>query len=161
MPLGLSNGIATVVINNNGTVLRGFVTIASAQPDIFTSTNGPGGRAAVVNITNPNARTPEPFTVTTDVNGTATPTVLEVTLTGVRNVQASEVTVTIGTTAITGASILLVTPNREMPGFDIITFTLPGTLAGAGDVPIVISVAKSGVTSSSRPSDSAPHITIN
>jgi hypothetical protein len=48
-----------------------------------------------------------------------------------------------------------------MPGFDIINFTLPASLAGAGDVPVVVSVSKNGVTTVSRPAATAPHITIN
>ena len=42
-----------IVVNNNGTVIRGNVVIVAAQPDIFTTTNGPGGRALVCNVTNP------------------------------------------------------------------------------------------------------------
>lgn len=169
VPIGVSTGVATVVINsrlNGGTQLRGFVLIVPAQPDIFTTTMDAGGRAAVVNVTNPLARTPEPFTVTsTDINGDTVPTVLEISLTGVRNAAASEVTVAIvtasGTTNITGDSIVLVRPNREMPGWDIINFRLPATLAAAGDVPIIVTVTRGSVAFSSRPAATAPHITIN
>jgi hypothetical protein len=49
-----------------------------------------------------------------------------------------------------------------MPGFDIINFALPASLAGAGDVPIQVTFARSGgITTVSRPPDTAPHITIN
>ncbi len=169
VPIGLAPGLGTVVINsrlNGGTQLRGFVRIVPAQPDIFTTTNDAGGRAGVVNVTNPMTRTPEPFTVTsTDGSGNVVPTVLEVTLTGVRNVTAAEVKVTIvkGTesTDITGASIVLVRSNPQMPGFDIIDFTLPATLAAAGDVPIIVTITRNGVTYVSRPAATAPHITIN
>jgi hypothetical protein len=75
-------------------------------------------------------------------------------------VTPSEVTVTIGTTAISGSAILFVGPNQSMPGFDLLTFTLPESLAGAGDVPIVVTVNKSG-TFTSRAVATAPHITIN
>ncbi len=159
MPIGLGLGTGTVVVNNNGNVLRSFVPIVPAQPDIFTTTNDAGGRAAVVNVTNPMNRTLEPFQVKSlDASGTLVATVLEVTLTGVRNVLTTEVTVTVGTTAITPA--LTVRPNPEMAGFDTLTFTLPEALAGAGDVPIVITVNKSG-TFTSRPAASAPMILIN
>jgi len=67
----------------------------------------------------------------------------------------------VGTTAITGGSILFIGPNAEMPGVDIINFQLPASLAGAGDVPVVVTVNKQGLTVTSRPADSAPHITIN
>jgi hypothetical protein len=41
--LGAATAPVSVVVNNNGTVIRGSF-IVSAQPDIFTSTMGAGGR---------------------------------------------------------------------------------------------------------------------
>lgn len=162
VPIGLAAGPVSVVINNNGTVLRNFVQIVAAQPDIFTTTNDAGGRAMVVSVTNPLNRTNEPFAVTsTDGSGNTVPTVLEITLTGARPAAAGDITVTIGTTAITGAAIVFVGPILAMPGFDVINVTLPASLAGAGDVPIIVGVTKGGATISSRPSDTAPHITIS
>jgi hypothetical protein len=158
VPIGLPTGVASVVINNNGRVFRSFITIVVAQPDIFTL---PGNRAQVVNVTNM-ARAGEPFAVKTlNDQGDLVATVLEATVTGVRNVLPSEVTVTIGTTAITGTAIQAVRPNPDMPGFDIVVFTLPESLAGAGDVPIVITALRSGATFSSRSTATAPHITIS
>lgn len=169
VPIGVPTGVRTVVVNsrmNGGKQFRGFITIVSAQPDIFTTTNDAGGRAAVVNVTNPMSRTPEPFNVTsTDGNGNTFPTVLEVSLTGARNAVVAEVKVSIvtatATTDITGDQIVLVRPNREMPGWDIIHFKLPASLAGAGDVPIIVTITKSGTAFVSRPAATAPHITIN
>src|SRR2546429_94803 len=107
---------------NNGTVIRGALAIVSAQPDIFTSTNGPGGRAVVCNATNPAVCTPEPFTVTTnDGTGTQAATILRVSMTGVRNNLASTITATIGTTAIIAGS----NATSDLPGTDLVTFTLP------------------------------------
>jgi uncharacterized protein (TIGR03437 family) len=158
VPIGFPPGIASVVINNNGTVFRTFINILGAQPDLFET----AGRATVFNVTNPLVRTSEPFQVKSlDQSNNLVATVLEVTLTGVRFATPSEVTVTVGTTTISGAAILFVGPNRDMPGFDLLTFTLPESLAGAGDVPISVTVIKNGVTSSSRPAATAPHITIN
>ena len=163
MPVGVSLGVGTVAINvldagaNTDTLQRGFVQVVFAQPDIFTSTNGEGGRALAFNITNPINRTPEPFSVTT---GTVA-TVIELSVTGMHFAVPAETTVTIGTTVIPSASILSVQPNPEMPGFDIITFTLPASLAGAGDVPIQVTHLRGSVTAQSRPTDTAPHITIN
>ena len=54
-----------------------------------------------------------------------------------------------------------VQPNLEMPGFNVINFTLPASLAGAGDVPIQVSFSRAGLVTVSRPADTAPHITIN
>jgi hypothetical protein len=139
-----------------------LINVILVQPDIFTTTGDAGGRAIAFNVTNPNARTTEPFSVTSlDAGGTSVPTVIELSVTGVRGAVPADVTVTVGTTAITGAAILAVQPNREMPGFDIINFTLPASLAGAGDVPVVVTTSKNGVTTSSRPADTAPRITIN
>ncbi|MDX6692874.1 MAG: hypothetical protein QOF02_477 [Blastocatellia bacterium] len=166
VPVGLAATIGTntypVTINNNGSVIRSTIQINPTQPDIFSTTNDAGGRAIVLNVTNPAAPTPEPFTVTSlNSGGTSVPTILQIMLTGVRNMTPSTVTVRIGTTDITGvANILLVGPT-DMPGVDQINVQLPATLAGAGDVPIIVSVTIGGVTYTSRPADTAPHITIN
>jgi hypothetical protein len=176
-----------VIVNVNTTptptATRSRVPIVTAQPDIGSTTNGPGGRAAVTNVTNTCAGpTNEPFSATTTrpkiVDGVCSatetetvPTVLEIVLTGVRNVTTGQVTVTIGTTAISGTSITFtglanaggtLTPATDTPGIDHINVALPASLAGAGDVPIVVSVLSGSVTTTSRPTtDTPPHITIN
>jgi len=161
VPLGSAPGVATLVVNsrlNGGTQLRGLLQIVPAQPDLFSV----GGRAAIVNVTNPLARTGEPFTVTSmDGSGMTVPTVLEITLTGVRGVTPAEVKVTVGTTDITGASIVLVKPNLEMPGWDIINFMLPASLANSPDVPVIVTVTRGTSIFSSRPAATAPLITIS
>ena len=163
MPVGLPASVASVVVNNNGTTFRGFVQIVLAQPDIFITSNTFGGnRGVICNVTN--STIPgcivEPFTVTSlDSTGTSVPTVLEIHLTGVRNVLASEVTVRIGTTDITPANS--VGPNTNMFGFDFIRITLPASLAGAGDVPVIVTITKSGGTFVGRAADTAPLIRIN
>jgi hypothetical protein len=96
-----------------------------------------------------------------DAGGTSVATIIELSVTGVRGAIPGEITVTVGTTAISGAAIVSVQPNREMPGFDIINFTLPATLAGAGDVPIQVTFSRAGFSAVSRPAATAPHITIN
>ena len=161
VPRSVTTGVAKVIINNNGTVLRGFVLIVAAQPDVFSTTADAGGRAIAVNVTNPASRTGEPFpTQSLDMAGNLVPTVLELSLTGARGVATSEVKITIGTTDITGTSITFVGPNTEMPGFDIINFVLPATLSNAGDLPIVVTVTRSSAVFTSRPPDTAPHVTI-
>ncbi|HYN86317.1 MAG TPA: hypothetical protein VER32_13800, partial [Pyrinomonadaceae bacterium] len=179
VPVGLvpsgANTSVPVVINNNGTVIRSTVNIHPASPDIFTSTNGAGGRAAVLNVTNPCvAATGEPFTVTTTrpAGGVCTattteqaPTELLIVLTGVRNITSpANVSVTIGTTVIQGTAnadspIRSVGPSRTA-GFDQIVVRLPATLAGAGDVPVVVTITTTAGTFTSRPADTAPRITI-
>src|SRR5258708_26775667 len=108
VPIGLpaNNALQSyaVVINNNGTVIRGLMVVVAAQPDIFSSANGAGGRAVVCNITKQPAPFPclmEPFNVKSDDGtGTLLPTVLEIHVTGVRNSIAGGITAPIGTTAL-------------------------------------------------------------
>ncbi len=179
VPRGLASGATAlpVTIFNNGAVIRTSLVLNPAQPDIFTSTNGAGGRAAVLNVTNPCVAPPgEPFSVTTtrpvgsasgDCTSSQTETVatqLLIMLTGVRGVTtANSITVRIGTTDIVGTadatSPIQIGPSNT-PGFDQITVTLPASLAGAGDVPVIVTVTTTGGTFTSRPADSAPHITI-
>jgi hypothetical protein len=157
-----------VTIINNGAVIRTSLLITAAAPDIFTSTNGPLGRAAVLNVTNPCVSPPgEPFAVTTarpvgSANGVCTSTDTEtvatqllIMLTGVRNATTAQVTVRIKDTDLTGTAILSVGPSNT-PGFDQIVVQLPVGLAGAGDSPVIVTVS----SATSRPADSAPRITI-
>ena len=168
LPIGVAPGVGAVAINvfdagaNTDTIHRGLLQIVSGQPDIFTVPTGPGGRAAATNVTNPMMPSGEPFNVTsTDSTGATVATIIELNVTGVRGAAASEITVTVGTTAISGAAIVSVRPNTKMPGWDLINFTLPASLAGAGDVPVQVQFVRGGLTTVSRPADTAPHITIN
>jgi uncharacterized protein (TIGR03437 family) len=157
-----------VVINNNGTTIRSTIQIVLTQPDIFTLTDGFGSnRASVLNVTNPlSAGSPEPFTVTTTYvdssgNTVTAPTILRVFVTGARRVtDASLITVRIGTTDIVGTtaatSPIKISPT-DLPGTDQIDVTLPSSLAGAGDVTVIVTI--SGVAS--RAADTAPKIRIN
>ncbi|HWW77807.1 MAG TPA: hypothetical protein VNZ44_20550 [Pyrinomonadaceae bacterium] len=173
--LATSTTAAPVVIFNNGAVIRSSVLINPVQPDIFTSTNDAGGRAAVVNVTNPCVAAPgEPFAVTTTrPTGSGTtgncsasttetaPTRLLILVTGLRAPAGTTptVTVTIGTTQLSGSAIVSFGPSNT-PGFDQIIVELPASLAGAGDVPIVVSATAGGATFTSRPAATAPRITI-
>lgn len=158
-PPGVATGVANVVINildtgaNTDTQLRGLLQIVAGQPDIFTTTSDAGGRALAVNAV---TGTSEPFSVTTNGN----PTVIQLSVTGVRFAARTEITVTVGTTVISGDGIISVTPNFQNSGFDLINFALPASLAGAGDVPIQVQFSR-GITTVSRPAATAPHITIN
>jgi uncharacterized protein (TIGR03437 family) len=163
VPIGLAPVTAPVVINSvdagagTDTMFRGLLQIIPGQPDIGTTTGDAGGRAIAFNITVPGTRSPEPFSVTT----AGQPTKIELTLTGVRSAAINEITVTVGTTAIPTANVTRVGPNTNMHGFDIIEFTLPASLAGAGDVPIQVQFVRGNLTTVSRPAATAPHITIN
>jgi uncharacterized protein (TIGR03437 family) len=173
--LAASATAAPVVIFNNGALVRTAVVLNQAQPDIFTSTNGAGGRAAALNVTNTCVSPPgEPFTVTstrpkgnvcTSSETETVPTQLLFMVTGMRGLTtANGVTVRIGTTDIVGTGDLNTSPVKvsasNTPGFDQVTVTLPASLAGAGDVPVIITVTLGGTTFTSRPADTAPRITI-
>jgi hypothetical protein len=167
VPVGISPGVATVVVNNRGTVFRGFVQIVQSQPDIVTSTHDAGGNAYVCNITNSSTSgcMMGPFTVTSpDINGNVGPTVLELHLTGVRLALASETKVSfISGTTTTDIVPTSVRPNVNMFGEDQIIFVLPASLAGMApiDYKVVVTVTKSAVVTTSRPEATAPTITIN
>jgi uncharacterized protein (TIGR03437 family) len=158
VPKGLATGIYPIVINNNGTVIRGNIAIVAAQPDIVTSTNGPNGRAFICNVTDPSVPgcIMEPFNVTSpNASGSPVPTVLELHLTGVRGVTAAAISVIIGTTTIVPTSNI----PADQPGFDLVTFTLPSTVDRGDNLPVV--VRASGATSRPTPGDAPPLVKIN
>jgi uncharacterized protein (TIGR03437 family) len=152
-----------VVINiREGTTVRSVTSVLqviAAQPDIFT--NAETMRARVFNFTNMTLieEPAEGFPVTTDVLGTATPTVLAIMLTGIRNVPVSAITVRIGDRTLTGTEIISNTPT-DRPGLDQLNVRLRSDLAGLGDQPLIVSVTIAGQTYTSRPAGSAPRIRI-
>jgi uncharacterized protein (TIGR03437 family) len=166
VPIGLSSGVVSVVINNRGTVYRGFVQIVAAQPDIFTSTNDAGGVARVCNVTNTaiSGCVPGPFQVTTaDSTGTQVPTILEIYTTGNRFTAAGETKVSfVNGTTTTDIVPSSVRPNTNMFGFDLVTITLPASLAGAApiDYKVIITVTKGTSTFTSRAAATASQVTI-
>jgi uncharacterized protein (TIGR03437 family) len=161
MPIGLpisGSGSYPIVINNNGTVIRGYVVLVAAQPDVETLSNGPNGRAVVCNITTiQTGCVPEPFDVTTpNATGSPVPTILEVHVTGVRGVPANALFVIIGTTSITPFNNI----PSDLPGHDLVIITLPSTVDRGDNLPVVVRVG-AGATSRPTPGDSPPLIKIN
>ena len=166
VPPGLAGAAAgteySIVINNNGTVIKGKIVLVPARPDVFTTLSipGPGGRARVFNATN-TVLTREPFTVTTirRRGERRVPTVLRLYLTGVQNLAAAAFTIRIGSTTISGAQI---TSNAILvePGIYSVDFTLPPELNRAGDQPVIVSVSVGGVTYFARLDDTAPRLFI-
>ncbi|HXG83799.1 MAG TPA: hypothetical protein VNI84_07215 [Pyrinomonadaceae bacterium] len=150
-----------IIINNNGTVFRGTITVVPGRPDIFTNlpTPGPGGRARVFNATN-RVLTGEPITITTVRirGGRRVPTVFRVFLTGVGGVPNTAITIRVGTRDISGTAVSA--PVLREPGVYSIDFTLPTELRGAGDVPIIITVNAGGTIFQSRLEDTAPRFRI-
>ena len=163
-PPGLSSAVTgtsyPVVINNQGTQIKGFITIVPARPDIFSSNLGPGGRAQATNVTNRVPRI-EPFTVRTIKvkGGLRVPTVIRLRITGVQGVPASAISIRIGNTTISGAQVVSGGVLVE-PGVYTIDFLLPQSLSGAGDQPIVVTVTSGTTTFTSRLDDTAPRIWI-
>lgn len=151
-----------LVINNNGALIRSTIQIVGAQPDIFTK---PGtGRAMVFIVTNPFVEMAEPaggFPVTSVNNtGATVPTVLRIVLTGARNIAASAITVTIGTTDLSGTAIVTNSVPRDAPGFDQIDVQIPASLSPSCNVPVIVKITLNGQTFTSRPAGTAPIISI-
>ncbi len=169
LPVGLGPGIKTVVVNNGGTVFRGFVNVVASQPDIFNPpTNGPGGVAMACNVTATGRSgvgcIVGPFQVTSaDGTGTQVPTQLEIWTTGTRLALPAETKVSfISGTTTTDVTPTFVLPNTNKFGFDLITIALPASLAGMApvDYKVVITVTKVGGPFFSRPEATASTITI-
>jgi len=152
--------IYPIVINNQGTILRGDVTIVPARPDIFNDTGTAGGRAQVLNVTN-RVHLTEPFNVYTVRirGGVRTKSVLRVKVTGIANTSASSITLRLGSVTVNGTFVqtggILVEP-----GVYTVDFTLPDTAIGLGDVPLVITVTAGTTTFTSRLDDTAPRLII-
>ena len=163
VPPALSSGVTgtayPLVVNSSGVVFRSSITIIPTRPDIFTTlaAPAPNGRARIFNITNTVFRT-EPFDVTTLRlrGGRRVPTVLRLFLTGVEGAPASITSIRIRDVTITPTTAAIL---RE-PGVYSFDFTLPATLRGAGDVPIIVTVTAGGVTFQSRLDDTAPQFRI-
>jgi uncharacterized protein (TIGR03437 family) len=161
LPASAAGTTYPVVINYNGGVFKSTITLVPARPDIFTTSAvpGPGGRARIFNATN-RVLTVEPFSVRTVRvrGGVFVPTVLRVFLTGVEGVPAGNITIRVGNRDVPIASITA--PVLREPGVYSIDFTLPPELAGAGDVPIIVTVTVNNIVFQSRLEDTAPRFRI-
>jgi uncharacterized protein (TIGR03437 family) len=159
----LADGTTTypMVININGTVIKTTMTIVPARPDVFTLTGaGPGGRAKIFNITNAVPRV-EPFTVFTIMlrGGKRVPSRMRIYLTGVEAAAPVNISIRIGSVTINGAGITTGATLLE-PGVYAVDFTLPSTLNGAGDQPVVVTITTGTTSFSSRLDDTAPRVFI-
>ena len=167
VPPGLAAGTYDIVLNDNGTVTRSLANtgnnqlpIIAAQPDIFSFTLGQagGGRARAFNVTNPVFQG-EPFNVFTFRRRSfaRVATVVRLYATGIAGAGASNLSIQIGSTTISGAQILTGAVATDQPGVYSVDFTLPSTLSGAGDSPITITVSTGAA---SRLADTAPRVQI-
>ncbi len=152
-----------VVINNNGVVFKGNVTVVPARPDVFTNlpSPGPGGRAKIFNATN-RVLTTEPFVIKTfRLRGSRlVSSVLRVHVTGIDNSRGNlTFAIRIGNREISGALVLTNSILVE-PGVYTVDFTLPSELLNAGDQPIIFSAISGGIVYQSRLDDTAPRVFI-
>lgn len=161
VPKEVSAGLQPVVINHNGVVIRDNLQIVStSQPDVVTNKiiaadyigdriPSSGGRAYVLDVTDPNNPQTEPFTVTPQSK-------FRVFLTGVEGVDSNSITIQIGNETIQGSSILTNATEADYPGIFTFDFEMPSVLDGAGNVPVVVSVG----SEQSHPATEAAHINI-
>ncbi len=162
VPPGLApdrNNTLPIVINHNGTVMRGKITIVEYRPDIFRSEENPeANRARLENITN-RVRTTEPFNVLTfKYRGSRkVPTLLRLYVTGIQFAQGSSMAVKFGGDQTTG------TINNALevePGVFAVDFTLSANLQGKGDQPVLIDILGSTGLFFSRLEADAPRTRI-
>jgi hypothetical protein len=163
LPIDPTNGSSyPLVINDNGAEYKSNVLLVAARPDVFTTgTPGPGGRAKMFNVTN-RVPTTEPFTVFTVMirGGRRVSSHMRLYLTGVGSFSAnSTLTVRIGNATAAAGSILSA-PVLVEPGVYYVDFTMPSSLRGAGDQPVVVTVTVGGVNFTSRLDDTAPKVFI-
>ncbi|MBK8464389.1 MAG: PD40 domain-containing protein [Chloracidobacterium sp.] len=160
LPAALEGTNYPLVINNNGVLMKSYITIVPARPDIFNIEGfiGPGGRAKMFNVTN-SVYLNEPFVVKTikRKGNKLVPTVLRVYVTGVANLGAGSATVRIGNS---GQIPSTTGPVIVAPGVYTFDFALPASLAHAGDQPVVVSVSGGATIFTSRLDDTTSRIFI-
>ena len=163
VPRGLAAVVAgteyPIVVNNNGVLFRGKVTIVPTRPDVFAFDNiGPGGRAQVRNVTN-RVPTFEPFGVRTVQlrGGKLVASRFRVRVTGMFGVSANAINLRLGSFVVLGSNILRNARPVE-PGVQEVEFTVPAGLAGTGEQPFTIEADVGGNIFSSRLADTAPRI---
>lgn len=162
-PTEVSEGLKSIVINHNGKVFNGTVNIIKNQPDVVTTQPCPcssGGRTKILNVTDSNNPTSEPFSTMTWTPTGVLPTKLRVFVTGVKGVTANQVTIKVGNITLSPSSILTGAIEDDYPGVYTFDFLLPAELAGVGDVPIVVTT-NTGQTVSSRTESTASKFKIN
>lgn len=149
-----------VVVNNNGSVIKGWVTAVPGRPDVFSSVVGPGGRAQALNVVN-RVHMAEPFTVTTVRvrGGERVATVLRLKVTGVEGAGTVNFSIRIGSQTISGTQVVSGGVLVD-PGVYYVDFQLPVGLRGAGDQPIVVTILAGTGSYSSRLDDTAPRLSI-
>jgi uncharacterized protein (TIGR03437 family) len=142
-----------VVVNNNGTFIRGRVNVLQAAPGLFTTTGDGNGRVqAQCGAPNPDGSitfTNPPCAVGTEAN----PNILRVFGTGWRN--AEKVALKVGDVDLT-PTFAGAQPNAF--GIDIIDVKLTPALAGRADVDVIVTTT---VGTTNRPSKAGVKISFS
>ena len=155
MPTGMADGPATVNLSNGSSLLTGPTQTQAVAPALFTANmNGQGVVAATAYRTiAPNPAPAGPVTVyqcgvmpgscvSVPIDpGLDTPVSITLYATGIKGRSSDAgVTLTIGTTAVAIKSITSSDDNGPMAGVDQVTFLLPLSLRGSGEVPVFLNV---------------------
>ena len=145
VPDQTSVGTATVTVTKNGqTVGSGTIQVAAIAPGLFAANGNGQGAASALAVKYPaqtwqsTATCPAAgncVTVPFDVGTAATPVYLELFGTGIRGSKSS-VTATIGTAAAAATWAV----QAQYPGMDQVNLLVPTSLAGHGEVGVVLTV---------------------
>jgi uncharacterized protein (TIGR03437 family) len=149
VPDGLAAGIATVAISSSVGTSTGGVEMAAGAPGIYTANaSGAGVAAALAALYGADGSvTPQPVfscaagagncvTVPMSLGGASDNLIVSLYGTGWRNAPAAGAWARIGDTA---ATIQYIGPVPGVPGLDQANLIVPKRLAGAGNVPVVLS----------------------
>jgi uncharacterized protein (TIGR03437 family) len=145
VPDQTSVGTATVTMTKSGqTVGSGTIQVAAIAPGIFAANGNGQGPASALAVKYPaqtwqsTATCPAAgscATVPFDVGTAATPVYLELFCTGIRGTKSS-LTATIGGTAVAATWAV----QSQYPGMDQVNILVPTSLAGRGEVDVVLIV---------------------
>ena len=145
-PPSLALGAATVTVKaGDGTVTTGSVTVANVQPAVFTLNTAGLVAGSILRVTDAGQVSENLYSV--DAGNNVVPAPVDVSkdqvylvfyATGLRRAPQSQVSVSIGGVNI---PVTYAGPQGFYVGFDQVNVQLPASLAGRGDVAVVLSVA--------------------
>lgn len=146
VPASVAAGPATVRIRaGDGVESTGLVTIAAVQPDLFTFNSAGLIAGSILRVTSNGQVSEDLYTRDSEGNIAARPVDLsngQVYLilygTGIRHAPAGQISISIGGVS---ATISSVGAQGTFSGLDQVKVLLPASLAGHGDVPLVLTAA--------------------
>jgi uncharacterized protein (TIGR03437 family) len=145
-PASLALGAATVTVKaGDGTVRTGSVVVANVEPAVFTLNAAGLAAASILRITDSGQVYQNVYTVDAGNNIVAAPidvskdqVYLVLYATGIRRAAQSQVTITVGGMNLPAQ---YAGPQGSYTGLDQVNVLLPPSLAGRGDVPLILSAA--------------------